>query len=83
MTITVAEVKKNNNESNVTLIRRFSRKVQEAGIIQRVKGKRYAERPLSKLKIKEGTLKRLNKRKATEKLIKLGKMTPRTKFGKK
>ncbi len=71
--ITVIEVKKNTNESNMNLIRRFSRKVQETGIIQKVKGKRYNERPLSKLKTKQGTLKRLARRKIKEKLIKMGK----------
>jgi ribosomal protein S21 len=71
--ITVVEVKKNQNESSTNLIRRFTRKVQESGIIQKVKGKRYNERPISKLATKEGTLKRLARRKANEKLFKLGK----------
>jgi ribosomal protein S21 len=71
--ITVIEVKKNTNENNMSLVRRFSRKVQESGIIQKVKGKRYSERPLSKLKVKQATLKRLARRKNNEKLAKLGK----------
>ncbi len=75
MTIVVIEVKKNTNESNMNLIRRFTRKVQETGMIQKVKGKRYNERSLSKLKVKEGTLKRLAKRKEKERLFKLGKAT--------
>lgn len=73
--ITVIEVKKNTNESNMNLVRRFSRKVQESGIIQKVKSKRYNERDLSKLKTKQATLKRLARRKNQEKLIKLGKAT--------
>jgi ribosomal protein S21 len=77
--ITVIEVKKNANESNMNLVRRFSRKVQETGIIQKVKGKRYNERPLSKLKTKQATLKRIGRRKAHEKLLKMGKAPePRT-----
>ncbi len=71
--ITVIEVKKNSNESNMNLIRRFTRKVQESGIIQKVKSKRYNERAESKVKVKAHALKRLNKRKANEKLLKLGK----------
>jgi len=71
--VTVIEVKKNTNESNTNLIRRFNRKVQESGIIQKVKGKRYCERTLSKLKIKQDTLKRLARRKQNQKLAKLGK----------
>ncbi len=72
--ITVIEVKKNVNESNMNLVRRFSRKVQESGIIQKVKSKRYAERSMSKLKTKQATLKRLARRKNHEKLLKMGKV---------
>ena len=71
--ITVIEVKKNANESNMNLVRRFTRKVQESGIIQKVKSKRYSERPLSKIKTKVATLKRLARKKNQEKLFKLGK----------
>ena len=55
--ITVIEVKKNTNESNMNLVRRFTRKVQESGIIQKVKSKRYNERAESKVKTKIATLK--------------------------
>lgn len=75
MSTTVVEVKKNANESAANLIRRFTRKVQETGIIQKVKGNRYNERKISKLATKEGTLKRLARRKEQEKLMKLGKAT--------
>jgi ribosomal protein S21 len=71
--ITVIEVKKNANESNMNLVRRFTRKVQESGIIQKVKSKRYNERAESKVKVKVATLKRLARRKVKEKLFKLGK----------
>lgn len=74
MAKTVVEVKKNTNENNASLLRRFSRKIQESGIIQKVKGKRYNERKESKVKVKKSTLKRIEKRKANEKLRKLGKI---------
>ncbi len=74
MSKTVIEIKKNPNENNASILRRFSRKVQESSIIQKVKGKRYNERQESKLKLKKGTLKKLAKRKEIEKLKKLGKM---------
>ncbi len=61
----------------MTLIRRFSRRVQEAGIIQTVKGRRYSEREDSKLDRKTGALKRLNRRKEIERLKKLGKIIER------
>ena len=73
--ITVIEVKKNANESNMNLVRRFTRKVQESGIIQKVKSKRYNKRAESKVKVKQATLKRLAHRKNQEKLFKLGKAT--------
>ncbi len=71
---TVIEVKKNPNENNASLLRRFSRKIQESNIIQKVKGNRYNERKESKLKVKKGTLKRLARRKVNDKLRKLGKI---------
>jgi ribosomal protein S21 len=71
--ITVVEVKKNANESNMNLVRRFTRKVQETGIIQKVKSKRYNQRNESKVKIKAATLKRIARKKKQEKLFKLGK----------
>ncbi len=77
--ITVIEVKKNANESNMNLVRRFTRKVQESGIIQKVKSKRYNKRAESKIKVKAATLKKLARRKNTEKLFKLGKATKFTK----
>ncbi len=71
--ITVIEVKKNTNESNMNLVRRFSRKVSESGIIQKVKSKRYNERAESKVKVKIAALKKINRKKAHAKLQKLGK----------
>lgn len=79
--ITVIEVKKNTNESNMNLVRRFSRKVQESGIIQKVKSKRYNERTPSKVKIKLATLKKINRKKTMEKLQKLGKAPISTRRG--
>jgi ribosomal protein S21 len=74
MTKVVIEIKKNPNENNAGVLRRFSRKVQESNIIQKVKNHRYNERKESKLKVKKATLKRLEKRVAMEKLRKLGKI---------
>lgn len=74
MSKTVIEVKKNPNENNTSVLRRFSRRIQESNIIQKVKKSRYNERQESKLKIKRGTLKKLARRKEIEKLKKLGKI---------
>ncbi len=74
--ITVIEIKKNANENNMNLVRRFSRKVQESGIIQKVKSKRYNQRAESKIKVKIATLKRITRKKNQEKLFKMGKANP-------
>jgi ribosomal protein S21 len=74
MAKTVIEVKKNPNENNASVLRRFSRRVQESGIIRKVKGTRYNERQESKLKIKKSALKKMKRRKEVERLKKLGKM---------
>lgn len=68
------EVSKNLNENNISLIRRFSRRVLEAGILPRVKGARYSVRPKSKLSKKRRALKSIARRAEIEKLKKLGKM---------
>jgi len=74
MAKTVIEVRKNPNENNASVLRRFSRRIQESNIIQKVKGNRYNERKESKLKVKKSALKRMGKRKENEKLRKLGKI---------
>jgi len=74
MAKTIIEVRKNPNENNASVLRRFSRKIQESNIIQKVKGSRYNERKESKLKVKKSALKRIVKRKEREKLRKLGKI---------
>ena len=41
-------IRKDPQEANENLIRRFTRKVQQSGLLPRVKGLQYFERPLSK-----------------------------------
>jgi ribosomal protein S21 len=74
MAKTVIEVKKNPNENNASVLRRFSRRIQESGIIRKVKSARYNIRKESKLKTKNSALKRMARRKEIEQLKKLGKM---------
>lgn len=71
------EVDKNANESGVNLIRRFQKRVQESGILNRARSTRYNERPKSKLSRKKSTLMSLNKRVEIERLKKLGKIVDR------
>ncbi len=77
MANTHIEVKKNSNENGANLLRRFTRRMQESGILIKVKSKRYNERALSKLKQKTVALKRINRRKDMDKLRKLGKLVER------
>ena len=74
MPTTNIDIQKNAHENGLSVIRRFSRKMQESGIIIKVKGERYNERPLSKLSQKKLRLKKLARRDEVEKLKKLGKM---------
>jgi len=74
MAKTVIEVNKNPNENNSSILRRFSRRIQESGIIRKVKGARYNVRKESRLKVKKSALKRMARRIEIEHLKKLGKM---------
>jgi ribosomal protein S21 len=53
------EVKKNANENALSLVRRFQKRVQESGVLPRVRGIRYNERSLSDLKVKKAKLRKL------------------------
>ena len=77
MAKTVIEVKKTGTENNATLLRKFSRRVMDAGIIMTVKGRRYSDRGTSKLSQKAMALRKMARRKEVEKLKKLGKMKER------
>ncbi len=76
---TNAEVVKNEGENDINLIRRFSKRVQGAGLIQGVRGRRYHTRPKSVLVRRKQTLKVIKRREQVQELIKLGKLveTPR------
>ena len=68
------EVEKNNNENNLSLLRRFTKRVQGSGILPRVRSIRYDTRKLSAYKTKMKTLKAIKRRKEVAELIKMGKM---------
>lgn len=69
-----ASVDRNQNESASSLIRRFTKRVQDAGILPRVRGLRDAKRKLSHYKTKKATLEVIRRREEMEKLSKLGKL---------
>lgn len=68
------EIKKNENESPINLIRRFKNKVRQASILNTVKSNRFKKRAVSKTTKKKNALKKLEKIKKTEYLKRLGKI---------
>ncbi|HEY9583527.1 MAG TPA: hypothetical protein VJI66_01015 [Candidatus Paceibacterota bacterium] len=76
--ITNVEVTRNSNENSMGTLRRFTKKVQGAGILPRVRSIRYKVRKLSYYKTKMKTLKSLRRKAEVQKLIKLGKMQEKT-----
>ena len=76
-----AEVSKNENETPVNLIRRFSKRVQGTGLIQRMRSRRYQVRIKSGNVRRKQTLKVIKRREEVAELIKLGKMLERTTRG--
>lgn len=73
------EVTKSENESTSGLIRRFSRQIQDSGVLRRVRGLQYYQRPLSGQLQKQKALKRKQRRETFEELEKLGKLPERKK----
>ncbi len=78
---TNAEVTKNEGESAINLIRRFSKRVQGAQIIPQVRNNRYHLRTKSRAVVRKGALKRIARRDEIQELIKLGKMVEKPKRG--
>jgi ribosomal protein S21 len=72
------EITRNGNENSVGVIRRFTKKVQAAGILPRVRSIRYNQRELSSYKTKMKTLKSLKRKAEIAELIRLGKMQEKT-----
>lgn len=68
-------IEKAQNESDLSTLKRFTRKVQESGVLPRVRSLRYAERTKSPYVKKKNKLKAIARKNDIEKLIKLGKMT--------
>lgn len=74
------EVKKKEGESTPSLLRRFSRRIQQSGVLIRArKGRFYISEPTKRQK-KLGALRRIEIQKEREKLYKLGKLPPEKTF---
>ena len=68
------EVEKNNNESSANVIRRFTKRMQGAGIVPKVRGGRYFTRIKSQNVRRTAKLEKLEKAEKYERLIKEGKI---------
>ncbi len=74
MTSVNVEVVKNANENATNLIRRFTKRVQGSGVLNRVRSIRYNERTKSHYVRKKKALTRLSKKAVYEEAIKMGKV---------
>lgn len=68
------EVQKNEKETSASLIRRFTRKIQQSSILRYARANRFHKRPKSKLKTKIEAIKRVKKQRRTRYLKKIGKI---------
>ena len=68
------EVKKKEGETIGNLIRRFSQKIKESGVLMRARSNKFKKRPLSNLNKKKIAIIRINRKKRLEYLKKLGKI---------
>jgi len=75
------EIIKNSGENALSVIRRFTRKVQGSGIIPRVRSLRSSTRVQSEYKVKQRALKLMKRREDMNELIKLGKAPARSERG--
>lgn len=77
------EVQKTGNESSLSLLRRFSKRVQGSGVLNKVRSLRYKTRNQSTLRKKVATLKFLERQIERERLAKLGKLPVEKKRGRR
>lgn len=69
------QVDRNNNESSANVIRRFTKRVQNAGIVRKVRNSRYYTRTKSENVRRFSRLKKLIKKDDYEQAVKLGKIS--------
>lgn len=74
---TNVEVKKNNQESTANLIRRFTKRMQGSGIINRLRKERYFKREKSEMVNRTTRLRKIENKEKYEQLVKLGKVQER------
>lgn len=71
----MVEVRRRQNESTAAMVRRFTRRVQQSGILIHARKLKFYRSPLTKRNIHERALRRIKVTKERDRLIKLGKLT--------
>ncbi|MDP3875212.1 MAG: 30S ribosomal protein S21 [bacterium] len=74
------EVVKGANENNLSVLRRFTKRVQSSGVLPRVRSKRYTQRFPSHNTRHAKHLNYLKKKELIAELVKLGKINEVSKF---
>ena len=72
------EVKRKDRETTESLIRRFSRRIQQSGVLMQVRRSRFRKDEKSKTKKREEALYKIRIRKEIDKLKKMGKFDDET-----
>ena len=78
--IYLVEVKKKDNESFESLLRRFNRKIQQSGVLVRARRIRFFEPARSRNLLREDAQRRAVNREKREELKKIGKLVVTPKF---
>jgi ribosomal protein S21 len=77
MAINVKILKSDKGDAGM-LLKRFQKKMQESGVVPKVKSKKFVARTMSKLKLKKDKLVKLEASKKYEHLRKMGKLQIKT-----
>jgi ribosomal protein S21 len=70
----MVEVKKRDNESTDSLLRRFSRRVQQSGILLQARKVRFFEPKKGRKKVRDDAIRRSTLQAERERLIKIGEL---------
>ncbi len=68
------EIARGQTENSLSALRRFTKRVQNSGVLSRVRSKRYSERNRSENVKKKKTLKRIGRKNAILADLKMGKV---------
>lgn len=79
----MVEVKKKDNESFDSLLRRFNRKIQQSGVLIRARKTRFFEPPKSRNLQKVAARRRSQIKSEKDELKKMGKLVPTKRYGRR